>query len=159
MGSTCGVPKLKVLHVFFVNDKDGEEFSNFINTIAQDNQNRIWVSTRLGLYEVDFANNTLISQQIDEFSENYGIHFIFADTQENLWLFSHTGIVKYAPNKGTFTSFDRSDGLSKSRFFVNLATQDEQGTIYYSSRDGIHFFNPNEVGLRGYQYTYSLNSF
>ena len=141
-------PKTQSFTRFFVNDKDGEEFSNFINTIAQDNQNRIWVSTRLGLYEVDFANNTLISQQIDEFSENYGIHFIFADAQENLWLFSHTGIVKYAPNKGTFTSFDRSDGLSKSRFFVNLATQDEQGTIYYSSRDGIHFFNPNEVGLR-----------
>lgn len=149
VGTSTGLnlwrPETQDFQRFYVDDKQGVKYSNFINAIFQDNQNRVWVTTRLGLYEVDFLTNTLVSQNVEEFSKNFGVHFIFNDNEDNLWLFNHTGIVKYNPRNGRILDFDRSDGLSGSRFFVNLVTQDEDGMIYYSSRDGIHFFNPNDV--------------
>lgn len=152
VGTSTGLnlwrPETQGFQRFYVEDKPGVEYSNFVNAIFQDNQNRVWVATRLGLYDVDFSTNTLVSQNVEEFSKNFGVHFIFNDNEDNLWLFNHTGIVKYNPSNGRLLDFDGNDGLSGSRFFVNLVTQDEDGTIYYSSRDGIHFFNPNEVKNR-----------
>lgn len=149
IGTTMGLhlwrPETGDIQRFFVNDLQEVTFSNFINAIFQDDLNRLWVTTRLGLYKADFSTNTLMSENVDAFSKNFGVHFIFNDNEDNLWLFNHTGIVKYNPSNGRLLNYDRSDGLSGSRFFVNLVTQDEEGTIYYSSRDGIHFFNPNEV--------------
>jgi signal transduction histidine kinase/CheY-like chemotaxis protein/HPt (histidine-containing phosphotransfer) domain-containing protein len=74
-----------------------------------------------------------------------GIRLIEGDNQGNLWLVTQVGLFKYNPVTDELVEFDEHDGLSGARYFVNMATQSNNGTIFVSSRNGIHYFDPTLI--------------
>ncbi|MFC7002814.1 ATP-binding protein [Pseudobowmanella zhangzhouensis] len=134
---------------FYVDGKRNSGSSmNYIYSIFQDDRDKIWVGTRTGLYQLNEQNGTFTEYGQQILSDNFGVHFIKGDAAGNLWLISHTGVIKFYPDSSEVEVFDKSDGLSGSRYYVNLVAQSSDGTIYLSSRDGIHYFNPSLVQER-----------
>ncbi|MEP7703138.1 two-component regulator propeller domain-containing protein [Paraglaciecola sp. 25GB23A] len=124
----------------------GSSRQKYIVSIFQDSQQRLWVSTITGLY--------LFNQEKAEFSVynsqfskivNQEIFFISEDERGNLWFVTTKGLSKLNPINGDIRHFDKSDGLPDSRYYYQPTSPPSDGTIYFSSRDGIYYFDPNSV--------------
>jgi signal transduction histidine kinase/ligand-binding sensor domain-containing protein/CheY-like chemotaxis protein len=122
---------------------------NFIYATFQDKNQRFWVSTRYGLYLFNKETGlfSIYSYYFVE-SKNLGIRFIKEDKLGNLWLFTPLGVSRLKPDTGRIQHFDKTDGLSSSRYDIGLVTQTPDGTIFVSSRDGIHYFDPSSIPER-----------
>jgi signal transduction histidine kinase/CheY-like chemotaxis protein/streptogramin lyase len=116
-----------------------------IKAIHQDSQGDIWVGSETGILLLDEQQGFLVRKSETLSNEPIGAQFLKADKNGNLWTMTHTGVMKYDPITNKFVNFDKSDGLSGSRYFVNLVAQSENGTIFISSRDGIHYFDPAKI--------------
>lgn len=119
---------------------------NYINYMYQDTQQRFWVSTYTGLH--------LLNQETGEFSlyegyfsnrYNRAIRYISEDQRGMLWLVTTIGVSKLNPLNGDLQHFDNQDGLPGSRYYYNPTSKASNGTIYLSSREGIYYFDPDEV--------------
>ena len=110
-----------------------------------DNAEKLWVVGSKGLMYLDEAEGVLekATAGVDDIID--GIRFIKGDRFNNLWLVTHTALFKFNTASGNIVLFDKTDGLSGSRYFINLSTQAEDGRIFLSSRDGIHYFYPEDV--------------
>jgi len=117
-----------------------------IYALHQDSQLRFWVSTTKGLYLMDekTAEFSLYSNYFLE-SNNLGVRFIKEDALGYLWLFTLRGVTQLNPNNGHLQHFNKTDGLSGTRYFTYVTAQSSDGTIFFSSRDGVHYFDPLEV--------------
>ena len=116
-----------------------------IYSIHEDKQGRIWAGSQRGLLQLDETSETLILKESGDFTGSIGVRFIKGDAAGNLWLVTQVGVFKYNPETDTLQEFDERDGLSDARYFINLATQSVDGTIFISSRNGIHYFDPSQI--------------
>ncbi len=116
-----------------------------IFTMFQDHQMRVWVGSREGLLLIDEATGELVHRGSGDFGGSLGVRLIKGDSQGNLWLVTQVGLLKYNPETDELREFDERDGLPGARYFVNLATQSDSGTIFVSSRSGIHYFDPSLI--------------
>lgn len=116
-----------------------------IYAIYQDESGRVWAGSRIGLLYADERTGELIRISIGDFSGALGVRLIKGDSQGNLWMVTQVGVLKYNPVTNELREFDERDGLSGARYFVNLATQSDNGTIFISSRGGIHYFDPSRI--------------
>ena len=143
--------RTKQLKYFTVTHKKDTLFHpiNFIYATFQDTKQRFWVSTRYGLYLFNKETGlfSIYSYYFAE-SQNLGIRFIKEDKLGHLWLFTPLGVSRLTPDNGRIQHFDKTDGLSSSRYYIGLVTQTLDGTIFISSRDGIHYFDPNSIQER-----------
>ncbi|GAA0859495.1 hybrid sensor histidine kinase/response regulator [Aliiglaciecola litoralis] len=143
--------RTKELKTYYIHDPQNISTrpNNFIYITFQDKEQRFWVSTMAGLYLFDKESGTF-SLYSDYFSEeqNLGIRFIKEDNLGRLWLFTPLGGSRLNPDNGQIQHFDKTDGLSGSRYFIDLVTQASDGTIFVSSRDGIHYFDPSAIPER-----------
>lgn len=141
----------KELKTFRISNQKNEPTpeDNFVYATYQDRSQRFWVSTRTGLYLLDEKTGEF-SVYSDYFSEfkNLGIRFINEDSLGNLWLITPVGVSQLNPDSGRLQHFDKADGLSGSRYFFDLVAQTSDGTIFFSSRDGIHYFDPESIPER-----------
>ncbi|MDX2368170.1 MAG: ATP-binding protein [Colwellia sp.] len=127
------------------NGPDAQE--NFINTLYQDKQKRFWVGTRNGLFLLDDKTGAISDYRVGSADDN--VHDIIEDDEQNLWLLTDTGLSQFNPQTGNFQNFDHRDGLSHGRSYFQFAKMSD-GTIYFSSRSGLHSFNPksfNKINL------------
>lgn len=138
----------KELKIFSVSDKQiiSNDLHNFIYTTYQDKSQRFWVSTMTGLYLFDkeTGNFSIYSDYFLK-EENLAIRFIKEDEVGDLWFFTPLGVSRLSPDSGRMQHFDKADGLSGSRYFIDLVTQTSNGNIFLSSRDGIHHFAPSTI--------------
>ncbi|WP_299074787.1 hybrid sensor histidine kinase/response regulator [uncultured Paraglaciecola sp.] len=117
-----------------------------VYAIHQDSQKRIWISTPTGLYLLD-ENLSELNLFSDHFvaTKNLKIQFIKEDNSGYLWLFTPLGVSRLNPNNGNIEHFNKTDGLSDTRYFTFDVAETSDGSIYFSSRDGIHYFDPSAI--------------
>jgi signal transduction histidine kinase/ligand-binding sensor domain-containing protein/CheY-like chemotaxis protein len=131
---------------------------NFVNVIYQDQKKRIWVGSQQGLYL--FNEKTGVS---DLYNGNAGladdnVRSIIEDNDGNLWLLTDVGLSRFNPITMSFKNFDHQDGLSDSRSY-NTLIKTIDGTLYFSSREGLHFFNPQSLKNHPYDANTVLTNF
>jgi len=120
-------------------ENEPNKLANFINIILQDKQKKMWVGTRNGLYLLDVKTGAISNYSLG--STNKDVNDIVEDDFQNLWLLTETGLSQLKPKTGKVLNFDYRDGLSHSRNYMHFA-KTADGTIYFSSRSGLHSFNP-----------------
>lgn len=116
----------------------------FINTIYQDQQKTMWLGSRNGLYLLNKKNRKISPSVINTELADKNIKAIIEDNDSNLWLLTDFGLSLFNPTTMNLQHFDQQDGLSDSRSY-NHFTKTRDGTIYFSSREGLHFFNPKSL--------------
>ncbi len=140
----------KLIPLSYPNQKfEYTELNDFIYEIYVDSKERLWISNKTGLYQVDpnSGKRTVFSHYFLE-SNNSGIRYINEDENGFLWLVTPVGISRLNTSNGNLQHFDKRDGLPGSRMFYNPTVRQSDGTIYLSSRVGISYFNPMEVSNR-----------
>lgn len=129
---------------------------NYSICLFEDSKGQIWVGTYDGLYCFNRETKKFTSFLKSEPNINKTIAAITEDTNQNLWLSTSHGIVKFlqgvtVPESLDFLRFSIADGIAgnegKSRaIFRNPVTN----TIYIGSSQGLTYFNPDEIILNTY---------
>lgn len=116
-----------------------------VHAIHQDVEGRIWLGRNDGFFLLDEETGELQSKGNDDITGHLGIRYIIGDDKGSLWLITRLGVIKYNPATDELREFDKKDGLSGARYFTNLAVEANDGTIFISSREGIHYFSPKLI--------------
>ncbi len=108
----------------------------------------IWLATPSGLFKLKYKNEKLTLD--DSVTKENGLNsdFICAvtfDEYDNLWISTHTEIVKYSEITKSIISYGDINGVRTTSFnnasFYNFNNKE----IYFGGIDNITFFNPNSI--------------
>ena len=113
-----------------------------VQVIFEDSQGFIWVGTGDGLNQVvksTLGNNSVYFKRItahDGLPSN-AIYGILEDDNNQLWLSTNSGIVKYKSNSPVMEIYKEADGISSNEFNTGGYFVDENGWLYFGSIDGV----------------------
>ena len=126
--------------------------NNDINAVFEDSNNNIWMATEGGgLCRLGTDRKT-----ITRYTTKNGLpgNFIFKmleDDEKNLWITSSKGLVKFAPQHASFTTYTRANGLLNDQFNYHSGYKDSSGTLYFGSVKGMISFRPGDVSTNNFQ--------
>lgn len=114
--------------------------------------NLLWIATEGGgLVRQTLGNNLLdgvVEQRqftiLDGLSSNV-IYAIYEDDEQNLWMSSDYGIIRFGKKDFNSRAYTEKDGLSHHEFNRISHCQDEAGNLYFGGLNGITSFHPKEV--------------
>lgn len=159
-----------ILDRFWEKGNAGHQFpNNNVHHIAKDkdNENVLWVATGGGgliRWTIDKEQLTREIQTRDSVPQSDGtaskahrqftivdglssnvIYAVYEDENQNLWLPSEEGLIRF--NKNTFHSkaFTVEDGITHNEFNRISHFEAEDGTFYFGGLNGITAFHPNDL--------------
>jgi signal transduction histidine kinase/ligand-binding sensor domain-containing protein/AraC-like DNA-binding protein len=147
-----GVIKMKIENNMIISQEIITEeeglSSNFVTTLYQSRNNKIWVGTEAGLTIIDGKNfHSLFNKDI-----TLDIQSITEDPIGFLWIGTQKGLIRMNSNNfdEPYKLFDVSDGLKNQSYYLNSIFRDKDYTLYFGGYKGIDFFTP-------YKIEYNLN--
>ena len=144
------------LHLFNSKDKAfihqsrilyGKLPSAIINSMSI-KDNHIWLATPSGLIKLNYKNQQLNIDEVISQKDGLNSDFICAltfDDQSNLWLSTHTEIVKYNDINKSITSYGDINGIKSTSFNNNSFFNYYNEVIFFGGIDNLTFFNPSEI--------------
>lgn len=127
-----------------------------VNTILEDQQQRLWVGTNGGICQLDIS-----SFDYENLSDLSGIEFktyttenglpndhvngILEDNQGNIWISSHRGLTMLNPKTDEIKNFDASDGIQGLEFNPGAYSKSSDGKLYFGGKNGINYFYPDKI--------------
>lgn len=123
--------------------------SNFITALAEDDNQNLWIGTRLsGLSKFERKRRrflTFIHDARDPGSlSSNEITIIFKDKSGNIWVGTQDGLNRLAPNKSKFKRFTsvEQDPKTLSNPEIISIYQDQAGDIWVGTSKGLNKYNP-----------------
>jgi len=112
-------------------------FSNLINAIFVDSENRVWVAQRGGvsLYE----NNKWETFTADDNVLSSVIYSIFEDKDHNIWIIGNVDVSRY--ENGSITSYTFKEGLFEKEISIGSGASDLSNRIWIGTDDGIYMYD------------------
>jgi signal transduction histidine kinase/ligand-binding sensor domain-containing protein/DNA-binding response OmpR family regulator len=152
IGSQKGLSKIDASHTithFFYNSEiqSGED----IISIFEDSKQTIWVGTKAkGLFKfnktkADFDKISLKTKRETITS----IHSILQDNND-LWISTNQGIVKYNTIEKNSTIYNVKDGLVSNEFNDNASLKLKSSLFYFGGPNGVTSFNTNSFTTNKY---------
>ncbi len=120
---------------------------NKILSVFEDSKNRIWVTTHGAGFCLMNPDNTFTAYDISRDISNNIIYKIIEDNNENLWITSNNGLIKFIPDIGETKIYTQIDGLLNNEFNYNSGIKTVNGDILLGSRDGFIKFNPEKFTI------------
>lgn len=124
---------------------DGKEIPKEIQSmcIVQD---IIFLGT-LGKGLIKYDITTGNTEQVQSSSVNMQNLTIFhiINSENDLWISTNEGLMKYNISSGKINLFKESDGLKSDIFNYNSGIIASDGRIYIGTNDGFNIFNPEEI--------------
>lgn len=107
---------------------------DFIGSLAEDNQGRIWIATDHGVLK-------FVKEQSQLFTEDMGLSVnavlsVSSDHEGNVWIGTHGGGVNLMSNEA-FTTYTEGQGLSNAKINALHTDNKHKRLIVGTSRDGI----------------------
>lgn len=120
--------------------------SNTVNHLFVDCSDNVWVATGEGLvmfspgnydeYKVYTRKNGL---------NNIHIRAVIEDNWHNIWISTNRGISCKRENSDEFINYTEYDNIPVGSFNSAGVSKDNDGIIYFTSTDGLCYFNPYNV--------------
>ena len=145
-----------IKHYFFDNKLlSGDD----ILSLYQDKYGKIWVGTKAkGLYNYDGSNFNKINIKKDDF-EVTSIHSLSEDDNNNLWMSSNFGIIKYNLKSKISFIYDQKSGLVSNEFNDNAFLKLGNNKFYYGGPSGITYFDTKKLSVNKYSPQVILTDF
>ncbi len=143
---------------YFYNEK--EKYGEKILTIYQDKSKKIWVSVKSkGLYTLE-NNNFKSIELLPNTPLEPSIHNILEDNNNNLWLSTNQGIIKYQYVNKKITIFKKSnDGFVNREFNSNSSLKIGDSYLYFGGPGGVTYFDTNLLQNNTYAAKVILTNF
>ena len=122
-----------------------------VRGIRVDDQQRIWVVTVEGLFQLDRAGH--VQKQYRDGESDLPtdtLGSIELDLQGNLWFGSQDGLIKFAPDTELFTLFNAYDGLPRDGMSLRSAARSADGEMLFAQYGSLVAFDPNHVAVVDY---------
>jgi len=108
----------------------------------------IWLATPSGVIKLKYENNVLVIE--DKITKEDGLNSDFIcdltfDNKSNLWISTHTEIVKYNPIKRSIISYGDLNGINTTSFNNRSLFNYKNDTLYFGGINNITFFNPDKI--------------
>jgi len=136
----------KFTHYYSNGNAGSSIASNYLNAVAVDRQNKIWIAPQYqGLQVFD----PILEKVIENYSEGRNglanhIDDIDIDNKDNIWFTSNNGLLKFNTHSGLWKAFNSGDGLSRTNIVGSLAFT-ENNKMLLSLPPGVVMFNPNKM--------------
>ena len=131
-------------------------FDNVVNSqTANDifaiykNEKGYWLGTSSGLlhFNEDYSH---YHDRADLFSNNT-VHGILEDQQNNLWISTNQGLVRFNPKTNTGQTYDRENGLEVTEFSDGAFYKDSRNeTLFFGGTNGFVTVKPNAYIMADY---------
>ncbi|MGB6151807.1 MAG: two-component regulator propeller domain-containing protein, partial [Pricia sp.] len=148
-GTQRGLNRLKhqngkhtaIEHFFYdTENKSGDD----ILTLFQDSEGSIWAGIRAkGLHRYTGTGFEAISMTTKDAITS--VYAIVEDGDQNLWVSSNQGVVKYNPATGASTTYDRQDGLVGNEFNSGAALKVNGSHLYFGGPSGVSHFDSEKL--------------
>ena len=131
-------------------------FDNVVNSqTANDifaiykNEKGYWLGTSSGLLHFD-EDYSHYHDRADLFSNNT-VHGILEDQQNNLWISTNQGLVRFNPKTNTGQTYDRENGLEVTEFSDGAFYKDSRTeTLFFGGTNGFVTVKPNAYIMADY---------
>lgn len=110
----------------------------------------LWIGTNGGgLNALDLKTEKIYHYTTDDGLANNVIYAVLPDADNNLWLSSNKGIIKFTPpanwdNRPNVVNYTNYDGLA-TEFNTGAYYKTSDGTLYFGGLEGFYWFNPNDI--------------
>jgi ligand-binding sensor domain-containing protein len=98
-----------------------------------------------GLIEVDFQKNKKTFLTISDGIPSLYLYNIHKGKNNNLWMSSNFGIIRYNPIAKKFRSFGTSEGVQDFEFNSTSSSQSKDGEIFFGGFKGLNYFFPDSI--------------
>lgn len=119
---------------------------NRVLIVFQDSWKRIWVGTfGGGLQQFNPETGSFTLYDEEEGFNSHVVYGILEDNNENLWISSDNGIVKYDMRNEIFVHYNLQDGLQSLEFSGGAYHKNKRGEMFFGGINGVNFFYPDSV--------------
>jgi len=136
----------------FYSEQDDNIINNYVLSLCEADDGRIWAGTYNGLYLIDPEKPASVMFNYSEYSSsglsNNWIYCIHRDHKNRMWFGTAFGLNQYDKEKNIFRKFYTSDGLPGN--VINGILEDEKGNLWISTNYGISKFNPDLMTFNNY---------
>jgi hypothetical protein len=98
-----------------------------------------------GLIEVDFQKNKKTFLTLADGIPSLYLYNIHKGKNNNLWISSNFGIIRYNPFTKKFRSFGTSEGVQDFEFNSTSSSQSKDGEIFFGGFKGLNYFFPDSI--------------
>ena len=98
-----------------------------------------------GLIEVDFQKNKKTFLTVADGIPSLYLYSVVKSKDNNLWLSSNFGIIRYNPFTKKYRSFGTSEGVQDFEFNSFSVSQSKEGEIFFGGFRGLNFFFPDSI--------------
>ena len=121
---------------------------NLLRSILEQRDGTLWFGTHSGLARLDELNpeRALFSRfTVRDGLPNPTIYGVLEDKLGRLWLSSNGGIALFAPDRGSWRSFDLQDGLQGLEYNGGAALALSDGVLAFGGVNGLNTFVPERI--------------
>ncbi|MEN0049267.1 MAG: triple tyrosine motif-containing protein, partial [Bacteroidota bacterium] len=106
----------------------------------------LWVATTTGVLKINTHDLTVeILNEQNGGLPNETYYSIIPDEQNNFWLSSNKGIVRYDRNTKTYHRYTLADGLQGNEYNTNAFLKTQDGEIWMGGTNGLNRFYPEKI--------------
>lgn len=141
-GLWCFDPTNSKWKQYLNDDKDTTSVAgDQVNCVRQDMLGNLFVATDQGICRYVPGKDSFVPLHLQ--TDVVGVNCIVFN-QEEMWLSSSHGIVRYVPGEGC-QCYNRYDGLTSDQFVSNSGLLASDGRIYFGSTHGFNAFYPYKI--------------
>lgn len=133
---------------------------NKVIAINEDQNHNLWIGTYgggLNRFNRDKGNFTRFMDIGGvETDVAYGI---LTDKNNNLWMSSDNGIIKFNPKEYNSSQYDLRDGVQSMEFSGGAFFKSKDGEMFFGGVNGINYFYPDSIKDNGYIPPIVISSF
>lgn len=142
---TSGVPWVSKTEQIRAEEKNTPQ--NF-TTLFHDGK-EIWAGTeKTGLYKLNISSLSLSKVDLGSDINFESVFAIATDRNENLWLATDRGLIKYQAGKSTIYN----ENIVSANSVINSILPDSHGNLWLSTNNSIIKFNPSSVSFLNYDF-------
>ncbi|MCK5208959.1 MAG: hypothetical protein KAQ79_13085, partial [Cyclobacteriaceae bacterium] len=114
--------------------------------ILEDDSANLWMSTNNnGLYKFNRNESTFTAFNPQHGLPSNTINAIQIDDKGFIWASTNQGLSRIDPRDYSIRNFDMADGLISLEFIERSSYKDDDGWLYFGSRDGFNVFHPDSI--------------
>lgn len=113
----------------------------------------LWIGTSGGLNRISLQrlSATNIHYTQNDGLTNNTIHGILEDKKGMIWLSTNNGLILFDPEKTTFKTFDKNDGLQNDEFTDGAYFKSRiSNKLFFGGINGLDIINPTKVDTANY---------
>ncbi|MEM8896905.1 MAG: adenylate/guanylate cyclase domain-containing protein [Bacteroidota bacterium] len=118
----------------FTSEFKKEVSPGFVTKILEDSKGDLWFDYANGIYQYEWANNTLIYHPFREDGERIlderVISSIFEDSQQNLWVGATTGLFLFDRQNSKFIPYSLNDKVGAKASSVSEISEGPEGNLW-----------------------------